>query len=61
VPHEYLNKTGEVVRAISVVVHSEPGRAWARPGSAAAATGRTAGRRVSRCRGWRTSPVRRPR
>ncbi len=27
VPHEYLNKTGEVVRAISVVVHSEPGRA----------------------------------
>jgi transcriptional regulator with XRE-family HTH domain len=26
-PHEYLNKTGEVVRAISVVVHSEPGRA----------------------------------
>jgi mannose-6-phosphate isomerase-like protein (cupin superfamily)/DNA-binding XRE family transcriptional regulator len=27
VPHEYLNKTGEIVRAISVVVHSEPGRA----------------------------------
>src|SRR5579859_336619 len=27
VPHEYLNKTGEVVRAISVVVHTEPGRA----------------------------------
>jgi transcriptional regulator with XRE-family HTH domain len=27
VPHEYLNKTGEVVRAISVVVHSGPGRA----------------------------------
>jgi transcriptional regulator with XRE-family HTH domain len=26
-PHEYLNKTGGVVRAISVVVHSEPGRA----------------------------------
>jgi mannose-6-phosphate isomerase-like protein (cupin superfamily) len=26
-PHEYVNKTGEVVRAISVVVHSEPGRA----------------------------------
>jgi len=26
-PHEYLNKTGEIVRAISVVVHSEPGRA----------------------------------
>jgi mannose-6-phosphate isomerase-like protein (cupin superfamily) len=26
-PHEYLNKTGEVVRAISVVVHSVPGRA----------------------------------
>jgi transcriptional regulator with XRE-family HTH domain len=26
-PHEYLNKTGDVVRAISVVVHSEPGRA----------------------------------
>jgi len=26
-PHEYLNKTGEVVRAIWVVVHSEPGRA----------------------------------
>jgi mannose-6-phosphate isomerase-like protein (cupin superfamily)/DNA-binding XRE family transcriptional regulator len=27
IPHEYLNKTGEIVRAISVVVHSEPGRA----------------------------------
>jgi transcriptional regulator with XRE-family HTH domain len=26
-PHEYLNKTGEVVRVISVVVHSGPGRA----------------------------------
>ncbi len=26
-PHEYLNKTGEFVRAIWVVVHSEPGRA----------------------------------
>jgi mannose-6-phosphate isomerase-like protein (cupin superfamily)/DNA-binding XRE family transcriptional regulator len=26
-PHEYLNKTGEVVHAILVVVHSEPGRA----------------------------------
>ena len=26
-PHEYLNKTGEVVRAIWVVVHSGPGRA----------------------------------
>jgi transcriptional regulator with XRE-family HTH domain len=26
-PHEYLNKTGEIVRAIWVVVHSEPGRA----------------------------------
>jgi transcriptional regulator with XRE-family HTH domain len=26
-PHEYLNKTGEVVRAIWVVVHSAPGRA----------------------------------
>ena len=26
-PHEYLNKTGDVVRAIWVVVHSEPGRA----------------------------------
>ncbi|MGD0246778.1 MAG: XRE family transcriptional regulator [Streptosporangiaceae bacterium] len=26
-PHEYLNKTGEVVRAISVVVHTAPGRA----------------------------------
>jgi transcriptional regulator with XRE-family HTH domain len=26
-PHEYLNKTGEVVHAIWVVVHSEPGRA----------------------------------
>jgi transcriptional regulator with XRE-family HTH domain len=26
-PHEYLNKTGEIVRAVSVVVHSEPGRA----------------------------------
>ena len=25
-PHEYLNKTGEVVRAIWVVVHAEPGR-----------------------------------
>ena len=28
-PHEYLNKTGDVVRAIWVVVHSEPGRAEA--------------------------------
>jgi mannose-6-phosphate isomerase-like protein (cupin superfamily)/DNA-binding XRE family transcriptional regulator len=27
VPHEYLNKTGEPVHAIWVVVHSEPGRA----------------------------------
>jgi transcriptional regulator with XRE-family HTH domain len=27
VPHEYLNKTGDFVHAISVVVHSEPGRA----------------------------------
>jgi transcriptional regulator with XRE-family HTH domain len=26
-PHEYLNKTGEVVRAIWVVVHTQPGRA----------------------------------
>jgi len=26
-PHEYLNKTGESVHAIWVVVHSEPGRA----------------------------------
>jgi transcriptional regulator with XRE-family HTH domain len=26
-PHEYLNKTGDFVHAISVVVHSEPGRA----------------------------------
>ncbi len=26
-PHEYLNKTGDWVHAISVVVHSEPGRA----------------------------------
>jgi len=26
-PHEYLNKTGEFVHAIWVVVHSEPGRA----------------------------------
>jgi transcriptional regulator with XRE-family HTH domain len=26
-PHEYLNKTGEVVRAISVGVHPAPGRA----------------------------------
>ena len=26
-PHEYLNKTGEVVHAIWVVVHSGPGRA----------------------------------
>jgi transcriptional regulator with XRE-family HTH domain len=26
-PHEYLNKTGEVVHAIWVVVHSKPGRA----------------------------------
>jgi transcriptional regulator with XRE-family HTH domain len=26
-PHEYLNKTGEPVRAVWVVVHSEPGRA----------------------------------
>ena len=26
-PHEYLNKTGDIVRAIWVVVHSEPGRA----------------------------------
>jgi transcriptional regulator with XRE-family HTH domain/mannose-6-phosphate isomerase-like protein (cupin superfamily) len=26
-PHEYLNKTGEAVHAIWVVVHSEPGRA----------------------------------
>ena len=26
-PHEYLNKTGEYVHAIWVVVHSEPGRA----------------------------------
>src|SRR6478672_2296324 len=26
-PHEYLNKTGDVVRAIWVVVHSEPSRA----------------------------------
>jgi mannose-6-phosphate isomerase-like protein (cupin superfamily)/DNA-binding XRE family transcriptional regulator len=26
-PHEYLNKTGEPVQAIWVVVHSEPGRA----------------------------------
>jgi len=25
--HEYLNKTGEPVHAIWVVVHSEPGRA----------------------------------
>jgi transcriptional regulator with XRE-family HTH domain len=25
-PHEYLNKTGDVVRAIWIVVHSEPGR-----------------------------------
>jgi transcriptional regulator with XRE-family HTH domain len=27
IPHEYLNKTGEPVHAIWVVVHSEPGRA----------------------------------
>jgi transcriptional regulator with XRE-family HTH domain len=27
IPHEYLNKTGDFVHAISVVVHSEPGRA----------------------------------
>ena len=27
VPHEYLNKTGDYVHAIWVVVHSEPGRA----------------------------------
>src|ERR1700732_2946183 len=27
-PHEYLNKTGEPVHAIWVVVHSEPGRRW---------------------------------
>jgi mannose-6-phosphate isomerase-like protein (cupin superfamily) len=26
-PHEYLNKTGDSVHAIWVVVHSEPGRA----------------------------------
>jgi transcriptional regulator with XRE-family HTH domain len=26
-PHEYLNKTGEPVHAVWVVVHSEPGRA----------------------------------
>jgi transcriptional regulator with XRE-family HTH domain len=26
-PHEYLNKTGEPVHAIWVVIHSEPGRA----------------------------------
>jgi quercetin dioxygenase-like cupin family protein len=26
-PHEHLNKTGDFVHAISVVVHSEPGRA----------------------------------
>jgi mannose-6-phosphate isomerase-like protein (cupin superfamily) len=26
-PHEYLNKTGDYVHAIWVVVHSEPGRA----------------------------------
>jgi transcriptional regulator with XRE-family HTH domain len=26
-PHEYLNKTGDAVRAIWVVVHTEPGRA----------------------------------
>ena len=26
-PHEYLNKTGDYVRAVWVVVHSEPGRA----------------------------------
>ena len=26
-PHEYLNKTGDYVHVISVVVHSEPGRA----------------------------------
>ena len=26
-PHEYLNKTGEPVHAIWIVVHSEPGRA----------------------------------
>ncbi len=26
-PHEYLNKTGEPVRAVWVVVHAEPGRA----------------------------------
>ena len=26
IPHEYLNKTGEPVRAIWVVVHAEPGR-----------------------------------
>jgi mannose-6-phosphate isomerase-like protein (cupin superfamily) len=26
-PHEYLNKTGDVVHAIWVVVHTEPGRA----------------------------------
>jgi transcriptional regulator with XRE-family HTH domain len=26
-PHEYLNKTGDVVHAIWVVAHSEPGRA----------------------------------
>ena len=25
-PHEYLNKTGEIARAIWVVVHAEPGR-----------------------------------
>jgi transcriptional regulator with XRE-family HTH domain len=27
VPHEYLNKTGDYVHAVWVVVHSEPGRA----------------------------------
>ena len=26
-PHEYLNKTGDYVHAVWVVVHSEPGRA----------------------------------
>jgi mannose-6-phosphate isomerase-like protein (cupin superfamily) len=26
-PHEYLNKTGDPVHAVWVVVHSEPGRA----------------------------------
>ena len=27
VPHEYLNKTGEPVQAVWVVIHSAPGRA----------------------------------